>query len=100
MAFTKVSLSSKQRVLDKIITSFGGPTQFLKFVRTVLGDHSIQYQSIINWRERGGIPLVKAIPLADKMKINTALLNYDSVVKMNGKQMPAWKELLKELDRV
>lgn len=78
------SLNERKKTLHNLMWSYGGPEQFMKFIRKALGDKSIRYQTVINWKNRGSIPIVKALLIADALRIDPLLLNYKDVSKLKN----------------
>jgi len=77
MGSTKVSLTKRKKYITNVVAEYGGPLAFLSTVQDKLNDKTIRYQRVINWRERGNIPLSIAIQLANKLDLDVKFLNKD-----------------------
>lgn len=79
----------QKALLDAIWTKCGGASAVAK----VLGIHS---QAPINWRNRGGVPLVDCKRVASALNIPVFGLNYEELSKFYDKDIPLWDDVIKK----
>lgn len=74
-------------LLDAIWKTFGGISK----VARLLGEDK---QCLINWRNRGHVPLVKVKRLSELLGLPEEAFNYKDVVKFYGGSSYTWKSLV------
>lgn len=76
-------------LLDAIWRKLGGPAAVAK----KLGVHA---QAPINWRNRGGVPLVDCMRVASLLGIPEYGLNYSELYKFYRTEIVSWEEAVKQ----
>lgn len=83
------SQDAQRNLLDAIWKLKGG----VRSVANILDEH---IQSPINWRNRGGVPLIMCLQVSEKLKIPIWGLNYTELQQFYGStKAPTWELVVK-----
>lgn len=83
-------------VIAALIKSKNGPTKCWMWLKDELKRPKFARQNIVNWRERGYVPLEMVKDIADAFEVSPYLLNYDGYKKVTGENPGPWKKLIAE----
>ncbi len=80
-----------QELIASIIKHYGGPKALHKVVKVHIPLH---YQSFVNWRTRGHVPLKYVVHIAELLKVSPYSLNYLGYSKMLNDK-PTWSSVVR-----
>lgn len=86
---TKKKLKSSQsRLIAALFKTRGGVVACEKLL-------GVSHQNLINWRSRGAVPLNKVIEIAQKLKINPEVLNFEKSAPFFAIENKDWEHCVK-----
>lgn len=80
------NVSSSSALIEAIWKRYGGPATISKLT-------GISPQTLVNWRFRGKVPVVRVREIADALSIPIWGLNYRELGKLYD-EIPDWKEVV------
>ncbi len=89
-------ITRETAIISALIKSKGGPTKCWIWLKEALRKPGFTRQNIVNWRERGYVPLEMVKDIADAFEVSPYLLNYDGYRRVTGENPGTWKELVDE----
>jgi len=76
-------VAAQRALLRELFLVNGGPTKITQKAHEV-GLNQVRVQSIVNWRQRGAVPLEYIPRLAKMFKVSEYALNYPAVSMQKG----------------
>jgi len=88
---TKKAIDTAQKALLNVLWMLHGGQ------RAVAKKLKVERQTLRNWRNRDGVPLIEVKRVAAILDVPEHVLNYKDVTRFYGvKESPSWKSVVKE----